>query len=123
MHVHVHDHHAVGLEVLAHHGEELHGGHLEGNGDVLIGIHHDHIIFSLIRFKIRPAVVCDDRNILRKCEVFMGEIGYGFVYLHSSDIASWKVPGTLGGKCSGAHSENEYIHIAVVGNGSIAVFG
>ena len=45
--IQVHHHHPAGVQVVPHQGEKLRGGHLEGDGDILVGIHHNHIILLI----------------------------------------------------------------------------
>ena len=97
--------------MLFHHGKKFHGRHLERNGDVLIGIHHNHIIGFLVRIKVSPAVVGGNLYAVGQCEVLAGQLRNFSINFHTFYGHLPIVFFTLCGICAGSHSQNEHFHI------------
>ena len=111
VHVHVDYHDTAVLQMIFDHREEFHRRHLERNGDVLIGIHHDDIIGGLHRLQKSPAVIGGHLHIFRQGKVFAGELCDFFIDLHALDIHITEVFPALGRIGSGSHAEDQHIHI------------
>jgi len=113
-HVQVHHHDAAGLQVPLHLGEELHAGELEGNGDVLIGVHHDHIKLLLGGGQIRPAVLHRHLHAVRQAEVLRGDVGDLPVDLRALHRHAGIVPHAVAGVGAGAHAQDHDAAAVVV---------
>ena len=83
VHVHVHCHDAVLLQVVTDQREKLRCGHLKGDGDVLRGVHQNHVVLLVYRLQVGPPVVMDD--VLRKIKVRAGQICNEPVHFHAFD--------------------------------------
>ena len=94
--------------MLLHQCEELHRGHLEGDGDVLIGVHHDHIIFLLHCVQEGPAVIGGHGHVLRQVEILPGKGRDLLIDLHALDFHVPIVLPALCGIGAGAHAQNQY---------------
>ena len=118
-HVHVHHHHAAGVQVLSDHGEELGGAHLEGNGDVLIRIDHDHVVLVMRGGEPGSAVIRGHGDVGGLIEVFAGQIGDLLVNLHAGDVHFRIILLQLAGVGAGAHAEDQR-GIGIVGDAGAA---
>ena len=63
--------------------KKFHRRHLKRNRDILIGIHHDHIIFFINSLQISPAVISRHLHFLRQIKIGSRQIGDLLVYLHA----------------------------------------
>ena len=90
-----------------HQREKLKRGHLKGNGDILIGIHHDHIILLVHRVQKSPAVIGEHRHILRQIKILSGQLCDFLVYLHSLQRHSPVILPALHRICTRAHTQNQ----------------
>ena len=95
-----------------HKHEKFHRGHLKGNGDVLVSVHHDHIVLLVHRIQECPAVIGGHRHVLRQMEVFPGQRRDFFINLHALDIHIAVVFPALGGIGAGPHAK--YQHLTVL---------
>ena len=111
MHVHIDYHDTTVLQMIFDHGKEFHGRHLERNGDVLIGIHHDDIIGGIHRLQKSPAVIGGHLHILRQGKIFSRQLRDLFVDLHALDIHIAEIFPALGRIGSGSHTKDQYIHV------------
>ena len=107
VHVQVHDHDPAGSKMLFDQGEELSGRHLEGDGDVLVGIHLDHVVLPLDGLEIGAAVIGGHVHGLREGKIGLGQVRDLVVDLYATDLASWEIAGALGGEGPGAVAQDE----------------
>ena len=105
-HVQVHHHDAAGLQMPLYLGEKLHAGQLKGNGDVLIGVHHDHVKLLLRGGQVRPAVLHRHLHAVRQAEILRGDIGNLFVDLRALHRHTGKVPHAIASVGAGAHAQD-----------------
>ena len=95
--------------MVRHQGEKLHGGHLEGDGDVLIGVHHDDVVVLVHGLEVGPTVVGGHRHILRQVKVFPGQVRDILVDLHALDFgAGTEILPALCGVGTAAHAQNQH---------------
>ena len=87
--------------------EELRRGHLKRNGDILIGIHQNHIIFCAAGVQKSSAVIFDNRNICRKIKIFFSQVCDRCIDLHSLNGARRKVCPALPGIGAGAVTKHQ----------------
>ena len=71
--------------MVADHGEKLDRGHLERDGDVLIGIDHDDIVLFIDRVEVGAAVVGVYVDIFRHREVLFRQVGDLLIDLDTLD--------------------------------------
>jgi len=112
VHAHVNYKDAVRGQMFSDQSEKFPGGHLEGDGYVLIGVHHYHVVFFPAGLQKSPAVVGDHVLALRQGKVFLRQRGDLLVYLHAGDRGAGEIPAALCGKGAGAVSQDE--HAAVL---------
>ena len=93
--------------MLSDHGEELGGAHLEGNGDVLIRIDHDHVVLVMRGGEPGSAVIRGHGDVGGLIEVFAGQIGDLLVNLHAGDVHFRIILLQLAGVGAGAHAEDQ----------------
>ena len=106
MHVQVHHHDAAGFQVLPHALKEFHRGHLERDGDVLVGIHHDDVEELIARGEVGPAVLHRHLHGLGQAEVGMGDVRDLAVDLGALDGGAGEVAVAVAGVGAGAHAQD-----------------
>ena len=89
--------------------KELHRRHLEWNRNILVGVHHDHIILLVDDIQIGASVIGNDRNVLGKMKIAVGKIGNLLIDLDTGEMNSFKIPSALCGEGSGSHSEDKCV--------------
>ena len=94
--------------MLPHQGEELHRGHLEGDGDVLIGVHHDEVVGPLHSVQIGPAVVGGDLHLLGQVEAGAGQVHDLLIDLHPLKGEVGEVLEALGGVGAGTQAQDQH---------------
>ena len=110
VHVHIDDHDTIILQVLLYHGKKLHGRHLERYGNILISIHHDHVILFTDRIQICSSVIGCDFHILRQFKVLSGKLRDLLINLYPFNGRIVKIPLTLGSIGPGSVSKDQDIH-------------
>ena len=107
VHIQVDHHHPARRQVVPNQGKELHRGHLERDGNVLIGIHLNHVILGVHRLEVGPAVIGGHIHRLGKVKITRGQLGDLVINLHPGDLNLGKIAGTLPGIGSGAVAQNQ----------------
>ena len=80
---------------------------MEGNGNILVGVHQDHVVLGVHRVKISSAVIGGHVHSLGHVEVFVSHRGDLLVNLHPLHLGLGKILGALAGIGSGAVTQDE----------------
>ncbi len=102
MHIHIYHHDAVLFQMFLYHPEKFHGRHLKRNRNILIGIHHNYVIFLIHRLQIGPSVISGYFDRIRQGKVHFCQIRYLLVDFHAFHGCVSKIVHTLFriGSCS-----------------------
>ena len=113
VHIHIDNHYPARSQMTADLLEKLDGAHLERNGDVAVGINHDHIIFVTVRVQKSPAVIGVDRNGLVQIKVSQGQFGDFLINLHPCYSQIRIILLALGGISACSHAQNQNAAAAI----------
>ena len=101
--------------MLRHRREELPAGQLERNGDVLIGVHHDHIKLLLRRGQVGPPIGYSHLHFLRQAKIGAGDIGDLAVDLRALHGHARKIADAVSGVGAGPHAQDHGAAACVIG--------
>ena len=94
-----------------HLAEKFNRGHLKRDGDILVGVHHDHIIGFLRGCQIGSAILHCHFHTVRQPEIVRCDIRYLLINLCPLDFGSRKIPVTVIGK--GTAPKPQYHHVVI----------
>ena len=97
--------------MLFYHAEKFFGRHLKRDRNILISIHHDHIIFLVFCLQISTSIISCHFYIIRQGKIFPGKVGDFFINLHTFHLHITKIFFTLCRIGTGSHTKNQHIHI------------
>ena len=88
--------------------KKFHGRHLERNRNILIGIHHNHIIRFVGYIQVSTSVIRNDLYFFGHLKIHFRQFCDFFIDFYARDDGMIKIPDTLGGKCPGSVAKNKY---------------
>ena len=94
--------------------KKLDRSHLKRNGNILIGIDHNHVILLFISLEIRSSVISRHLDLFRHIKILVGQISDRLIDLDGCDIRFGKIPQTLPGVCAGTIAEYQYVRTPVM---------
>ena len=100
--------------MILHQREKFQGRHLKGDRDILVGIHHDHIIFVIDGLQIGPPVVGRHPDIFGQIKIDARQIGDLLVDLHPFHHHIFKIFPALVGVGTGTHPQDQHFRFFFV---------
>ena len=97
--------------MLLHQGKKFRRRHLERNRDILISVHHNHVIFPVNGIQISPSVIGRHRHIFRQFKISPRQIRDLFVNLNALHRHVPEVGPALVRICTRPHAENQRIAV------------
>ena len=97
-HIHIYHHNPLFFQMLLHQSKKLQRRHLKGYGNVLVGIHHNHVILSVNHIQVCPPVIGCDFYFLRHLKILFCQFRDFPVNLHPFHTGMGKISFALPGK-------------------------